>query len=406
MVPGTLRARAELGQPGRGVKGPGIRVVEGVPCRLAAMQRLGLLAPFALALGLSAAVPKESPAESAPSSSSESPASAPRLALLLTPPEGEETSLVFQAPGEQPLDEIVATLRHLRGASVKGALLPGTETVVVVADMESRRDPSWGAALLRLEAGREPLLLADRVYTSTRPLVLDDGRVLVQRGRPGAEPTDADRLRVDEITIDAIDPASGEAQVLHAFSGYIAFLAGALDREAFVYRVGPESADIIAIDVDSGQTRPLAPSVLPFARDFSVDAEGRALVFTERDERSSQVWVVDRIDLQTTARTRLVRGSRMALAPHAWPGGALAFNPDGEKGLTLLLPTGRFQTLRPLGDGVDLVRGFSPDARFAALAHTRPGELPVPFVLSLPTGQSLPVSFPEEMRVDIAGVLQ
>lgn len=379
------------------------------------MQRLGLIAPFALALGLALAIPKETRAPIAtafaaqatnPSAVAQSPA--PHVALLLTAPRGDETSLVFQQAGERlsPANP-VATLRHLPGGTVKGALMPGSRAVLAVADWESSRDPSWGAALVRVEEGKAPKVLADRVYTNTRPLILADGRVLVTRGRAGAEPKEMEnRLRVDAITIDEIDAASGTARTLHAYSGYLAFLAGALDREAFVYRVGPEGADVVAVDTTSGKVRVLAPSVLPFARDFSVDAETRSLLFTERDERSSQQWVVDRMDVTTGARTRLVVGQRMALVPHALPGGRVAFNPEGDKGLTLLLPNGRVLPLRPLGDGVDVMRGLSHDGQYAALLHTAPGQLAVPFVVALGTGRAVPVTVPKGMRVDIAGVVQ
>lgn len=378
-----------------------------------AMQRLGLVVPFALALGLAASAPMKAPAASAPldeePASSPNPLAAPPLvALLATAPSGDETQLFFQRPGEA-LSREVATLRHVQGGSVKGALLPGKRVVAAIADMEPRRDPSWGAWLLRLEEGQPPVTLADRVYTGTRPLVLDDGRVLVQRGRAGKEPTEEEgqrgRLRADEITIDAIDPVSGTARTLHAFTGYLAFLAGASGSEAFVYRVAPDHADIVAVDVNTGSSRALLPSILPFARDFSVDRESRSLVFTARDERSSETWVVDRLDLTTGARTRIARGLRMALVPHAWPGGQVAFNPNGDRGLTLLQKNGRMLPLRPLGDGVDVVRGLSPDARWAALLHTLPSELPVPFALSVETGQPIPIAAPQGMRVEIAGVL-
>lgn len=372
------------------------------------MRRLGFLVPFALALGLSAALPKEASLDTANVSAPAQTVAPPLVALLLTPPQGDATELVFQQAGETaPLAPAVATLRHVKGGTVKGALLSQGRTVVAIADVVPGRDPSWGASLFRLEEGSEPTLLVDRVYTSTRPLVLDDGRVLVQRGRAGDEPSaESDTLRIDEITIDAVDPVTGTATILHGYSGYLAFLAGALDREAFVYRVGPNGADLIALDIDTGAVRMLVPSILPFARDFSVDRHNRALVFTQRDQRSSQLWAVERLDLATGTRTQLATGRRMALVPHAWPDGRVAVNPEGERGLTLLSPQGRHSFLRPLGDGVDAVRDISADGKWAALLHTLPGQLPQPFVLSLDTETSLPLHVKEGVRVEIAGVLR
>lgn len=371
------------------------------------MRRIGLLAPFALAFGVSAAVPPEHTPDTSNAPPSQQQATAPSVALLLTPPQGETTELVFQQAGSNVSSPAAATLTHVRGGTVKGALLPQGRTVVAIADVEAARDPSWGAALFRLEEGREPTRLADRVYTSTRPLVLADGRVLVQRGRAGDEPSaESDSLRIDEITIDAVDSTSGSITTLHAYSGYLAFLAGALDREAFVYRVGPNGADLVAIDVTTGALRTLVPALLPFARDFSVDGENRAILFTQRDQRSSQVWAVERLDLATGTRTRLLTGPRMALVPHALPGGRVALNPEGERGLTILSPNGRFTSLRPLGDGVDVVRDVSPDGKWAALLHTLPGQLPRAFVLSLDSQQPLPLHVKEGVRVEIAGVLR
>lgn len=374
------------------------------------MRRLGLLVPFALALGLSAAVPREEPLDRAirtpPRSAQSQQAAAPFIALLLTPPQGDTTELVFQQPGANVAAPVAAILRHVTGGTVKGAVLPNGRTVVAIADVEPGRDPSWGAALYRLEEGREPVRLADRVYTSTRPLVLDDGRVVVQRGRAGSEPSpESDTLRVDEITVDVVDPLTGNVRTLHTYAGYIAFLAGALDREAFVYRVGPHGADIVAIDVNTGALRVLVPTLLPFARDFSVDRKNRALVFTQRDERSTRLWAVERLDLVTSARTRLATAPRMALVPHALPDGRIALNPEGERGLSFLLPNGRIQSLRPLGDGVDVLRDISPDGKWAALLHTLPSQLPKAFVLSLDTYETLPLHVKEGVRVEIAGVV-
>lgn len=384
------------------------------------MRRIGLLAPFALALGLGAALPKKptalpqpvaKPRVMAQPKAAPIPSAPPRIALLFTgAPEGDETTLVFQRPGEEPHQEGVTSFRHLPGGGVKGAVAHEGEVVFAIADVEKKRDPSWGAALFRLEAGREPITLADRVYTNTRPLVLEDGSVLVQRGREGEEPSEEEslegRLRVDAITIDRIDPLTGTSRTLHQFSGYIAFLAGALDNEALVYRVAPDNADIVAIDVNDGRVRALAPSILPFARDFSVDEANRSLFFTERDERNSQIWAVSRMNLATGARTRIVSGRRMALVPHAFPGGGVAFNPDGERGLTILQASGRVQSLRPLGDGVDTVRGLSRDGKWAAVMHSLPSQLPTPYLFSLETHQPVPISAPESARVDIAGFVR
>jgi hypothetical protein len=141
---------------------------------------------------------------------------------------------------------------------------------------------------------------------------------------------------------------------------------------------------------------------LPYARDFSIDATRGAVVMQERDEQDSRSWTIDRVDLATGARTRLHTSASMALAPFAWPGGGVAFNPEGRGGLAPLLH-GRALSRAPLGDGVDLVRAVSSDGAWVAALHTLPGKLPVPFAIDTRTGAAAPLAAPPGTRVEVAG---
>ncbi len=332
----------------------------------------------------------------------------PVVALLASKPLGTTTDLVLQPAGAATPAAAVATLSHVRGGEVRGAVLPGTGTVVVVADMESRHEPSWGAWLMRLEANAAPHKLVDRVYHATRPLVLADGRVFVERGRAGAEPTPEEakqgKLRVDELTIDEVDPQTGATRTVYAWSGYIAFLAGALDDELLVYRVTYHHADLVAVDAKSGAERVIAAEIPAFARDFSVDRQARALVYTNRDAASGQ-WAARRLDLASGALTTLATSPRMALSPHAWPGRGVVINPSGASGLVKLAGSGA-AIAAPYGSGVDSVRLVTPDGKWAAVVHEVPDHLPAPFVLSPETGQTIPVAFPPGKRVDVAGFVR
>lgn len=329
----------------------------------------------------------------------------PTVALLASEPGGTRTELILQPAGASAVARPAAVLEHVPGGEVRGRTLPGASAVVAVADMEPRSEPSWGAWLMRLEPGKSPIKLVDRVYHATRPLVLEDGRVFVARGRAGEEPAPADaragKLRVDALEIDEVEPRTGATRTVYTWNGYITFLAGALGRELIVYRVGFAHADLVAVDTESGAERVIAAQIPAFARDFSVDSAARALVYANRDPASG-AWVAERRDLVSGAVVRLSVSKQMSLVPHAWPGGGVVANQDGARGLSKLMGAGAAISA-PFGAGVDSVRALDRDGRWAALVHELPGRLPVPFVLSPETGQALPLAFPAGKRVDVAG---
>lgn len=334
----------------------------------------------------------------------------PTVALLATRPGAGYTSLVLVRAGESAAPAPVARFDHTDDAEVKGAILPGTSTVIAVADTVATRDLSFASSLFRVEPHRPAERLCDGVVYASRPLVTAAGRVFVSRGTAGPDPAlapqapSASKLagREDALSIDEIDPTTGSARTVHTFSGYLAFLAGEHEREILVYRIGAAGADLIGVDADTGKVRVIAPSLLPFARDFSVDAAKGAVVFQERDERDSGTWVVDRMDLATGARTRLASSKSMSLSPSVWPGGGVAYAPDSRGGLTLI---GR--DMKPIhgptGDGVDQVQAVSKEGAWVAALHTRPGQLPIAFAIESSVGRTLALAAPAGARVAIAG---
>lgn len=318
---------------------------------------------------------------------------APVAALLVTPVGSSETSLMLQPVGGARAPA-VASLRHVPDAEVRGALLPDGQRVVAVAQTDARKDPSWASSLFLLEAGKPAKLLADAVFHASRPLVLADGRVAVERGAAG--PGHVDAPRVDALRVDVVSPSTGATETVHSWSGLTTHLCGALDDEVFVYRVGPGGADLVAVDVDGdgdGAPRVLADSIPAFARDFSVDAATRALVYTNRDDAG---WRVVRLDLATLARTTVARADAVSVTPHVWRGGTVIVN-DGQGAVAL---DGSLQ--RPLGAGFDELRALG--AEHAAFLHRVPGRLPEPFVVDA-AGVATPLPRPAGARVEIAGLV-
>jgi hypothetical protein len=238
------------------------------------------------------------------------------------PTESEIRGVHLDAAGARA--RVWAKISHAPDAVVRGDVLSGGRAAVVVADAAGERG-DFGAELLRVADDGAVRRLARGVLHASRPLASADGRVYVERGVAGRWPTPEEasrgRLRVDELTIDAIDPDTGAARVLYGWSGYALHLSGELGGELVVYRVGPEGADLVAIDRASGASR-LVTTLLPFARDFTIDAARGAIVMSNRDEHDSRTWVVDRVDLATGARTRLER-AREELAPFVTPAGGL-----------------------------------------------------------------------------------
>lgn len=347
------------------------------------------------------AVPSTDSASKSASSGDGAARSAPEVALLVTQPGALHTSLYAARPGETAPRAPLATFTHLAGATVRAAMISGTEAIVATADTEDTRDLSFNASLYRVAPHAPPEVLCDGVVHASRPLVTADGRVLVSRGTPGPEPRSARLadMRVDALTIDEIDPYTGMLRTVHAASGYLAFLAGSYGREVIVYRVFPGGADIVGVDIDTREERTIVGSLPPFARDFSVDRTTGTLVYQGRHETDSHVWVIDRVDLVTLAHDRLTESPSMNMVPFAVPGGSVAYSPEGRGGLTILGEEARSL----FGPGADWVLAAAEEGQYLTGLHTEQGKLSVPFVVDVSTGEGMLLQAPSGARIAVAG---
>ncbi|MEW5739402.1 MAG: hypothetical protein AB1938_10775 [Myxococcota bacterium] len=322
-------------------------------------------------------------------------AAAPEVALLDSA--GDSTRLRFQPVGSTTLAPVAASLVHAEDSTVLGALLPGRKKVVLATAIVGRvRDESFAAGLFRLEAGVPSRLLVDRVAASTRPLVLENGRVFVQRGRPG-EVTGLGR--VDSLSIDEVDPDSGKTRTVYEARGFTTFLAGALGRELVVYEVGLEGARLLAVHVDVLSVRTVVASLPPLAFDFSVDAAGKRVVFT-LGQPGVERWRVVAVDLSSGALSSLAEGPSVALVPAVLPDGRVAFAKGEGQGLTLA--GGDARVLAPQGPGYERLRAVVRG--LAVGLHETPSGFPRLFTVSLGDGRSFATAFPAQTRLDVAGV--
>jgi hypothetical protein len=189
---------------------------------------------------------------------------------------------------------------HLPGATVRTARL-ATGALVAVADRANVFDRSWGSSLLLADAGRDPIELCDRVFYASRPLPLPSGEIVVERGAAGVERPG--RVRVDELTLDEVDPLTHATRTIYATTGFEAHLAALAGDEIIVYLVQPGVASLRAIDWRSGRERVIVASLPGYAHDFTV--ENGALLVYNRDDEHRERETLERIDLRNGNRTRL-----------------------------------------------------------------------------------------------------
>lgn len=189
---------------------------------------------------------------------------------------------------------------HLPDDEARWAALP-SGALVAVADRRNDFDRSWSASLL-LEGGNGTEL-CDRVFHASQPLVTRAGEIVVERGRAGA--IVPGRMRVDDLTLDVIDPRGRARTVFHTL-GFEAHLVGLSGDDVIIYLVQPEQASLRAVSLSSGVARVIVPSLAPYANDFAL--AGGAVELSNRDENDRHP-VRERIDLASGARTRLWDGA-------------------------------------------------------------------------------------------------
>jgi len=187
--------------------------------------------------------------------------------------------------------------------------------------------------------------------------------VYVERGSSGAAP--ASGARVDRLELAAVEPTTGDVRVLYTYSGCALHLAGELGPDLVVYRVAAAGgADVLLVGRASGRSR-LVASIVPMARDFTVDRERGALLYVNRDAKDAALWAVERLDLASGLVTRLATARDDAPAPYALPSSDPVWTAPGRRGLA----SARGEWLAPLGPGFDAVRATSPDGAWLAVLH-------------------------------------
>jgi hypothetical protein len=315
---------------------------------------------------------------------------------------------------------------HVHASARRGALLGGAsvargdEAALVVVDEPGDRRSGFRAALYRVDHGTATRLCGEVSRRST-PIVTRSGRVLIERGADGPDPTADEgqrlQLRLDDLRIDEIDPWTGTVTPRWSGRGYVASLAtafgldatGAGVEEIAVYFTSPSVSQIFALDPASGRTRPLARAVVPFARDFSWDATHARLIFADLSAKDATGSLVLALDPATAQLSTVLASSHDHPSPFALPSGDLAVTGSDELGLDVVLAGGRTRHVGPLGDGVDHVVAASPDARWVALRHTPKvgvrGEPPRTVALDVLSLRWLDLGLPASAEVEAIGFL-
>ena len=321
----------------------------------------------------------------------------PEVAIVVGDPQGVTSTVVaMTAAGKTRQLGIVS---HRDGAAIRAATT-GNGGVAVNADVSPGKDLSFVGGLFLVHEGEETRTLALDVVHASTPHVLGDGRILVSRGVPGPESPGV--ARADDLTVDAVDATTGEVATIASFHGYLLFIAGTLGDEVLLYRIGEGHADVIAVDVRTSKERTLIAEINPYARDFSVDAVTRTLVYSnhEAEPSASSEWFTERLDLASLKAERLEEGPSMEVTPHALPGGDVLLTLDAEKGASRL-SGGPLE----IGAGVSEIADIDPSAHFATGTVAMPGALGRPFVVDLSTGKTRPFPVPNEKRAIVAGFM-
>ncbi|MBL8910609.1 MAG: hypothetical protein JNM17_07900 [Archangium sp.] len=335
----------------------------------------------------------------------------PEVALLSS--SGSTGELRFQPIDAASPVAPVVRFSHAEGSPVLGTLLPSSRVVIATAVMKSEGDVSFASALLRLEAGRSARVLADQVVYGSRPLVTSEGRVFVSRGRAGNGRPDEARTksadesagRVDQLTVDEIDPRTAKTRTIHSTRGFFTFLVGALGREVVIYEVTPTGSRLIAVHADSLGVRVILENMkqLP-AHDFVVDAPRKRVLFTQLTASppnavapggfggSYAVREVINGELRT-----LATGPEITLLPAVRADGRVLISKG--QGLGLLSLDGS-EGLPAQGTGFERV---SEREGFLIDLHERPSDFPS--LLLFKGAQKYVVSTPADSRLDVAGVI-
>lgn len=260
----------------------------------------------------------------------------PRIAMLVTDvaPDGEQrrinTRLLIQRADASAPDK-VATLEHPAGSIVRGTMIPRTNRAAVSVDLDPAVGRTWSASLVLLEAiapgsraAAQPAPSVDHLYLGAAPVVLDDGRIIVQRGEAGASTAkdiDEQRTRVDRLLIDAVLP-DGSLKHLREYQGYIAHVAGAIGDTVIVYLVNESGAALVCLDVDAHAHTDRRVPVPAYASDFTPNRGRKTILFTSRAPERRR-WTLNEVG--ASCRPSELAVSAVPQVPSIWKGDSIAF---------------------------------------------------------------------------------
>jgi hypothetical protein len=321
-------------------------------------------------------------------------AAPPELALLSKPADGTTIEARWQSLEATSPAEPFARLEAHPDETFRGAALP-SGAVAVVRVPGPARDLSFAAVVSVVTPGLAERVLATQVVRASRPVVMGH-RLFVERGVAGPAPADG-TVRVDALEVTEVDVSTGRLRPVFTTRGFWTHLAGVFGRELVLYVAEPKGARLVAVHVDTLAVRPLR-ALPPLAHDFFVEAGAKAVLFAIADPGVER-WFVERVDLSSGATARLAEGDVPALLPTSLPGG-LAYAPGPGRGLSFL---GRDGVALPArGPGFERV-SFSFDGLVIG-RHEAPGALPRPFVVRARDGSEVPIAWPADVVVELAGV--
>jgi hypothetical protein len=282
------------------------------------------------------------------------------------------------ATSTQPVS--LGVISHVAGSALRGAVDPTALRVyVVAAETESRHGSTYNSALWRVQPGGVPTRLLGGITDASRPIVTRRANVLVQRGRDGEHPTVDDHIlheRIDDLTLDTLDPTNGTSRTLWNGRGLIAYPATALDGdEVLIYHVAATQASLFALNTVTAATRTLLPSMNTPARDFSYNASLGEITFARVSLRDAQQWEIVTVSARReTTRTQDIkirwRTTNDHLMPRVTRDSTVFFSLPEDRGLGLLLEGALMPSREaPMGNGTDEVLDESSDGRWLAVRH-------------------------------------
>lgn len=352
----------------------------------------------------------------------------PRIAMLVTdvPTEGTRarvnTRLLIQRADASAPDR-VATLEHPAGSVVRGTMIPHTSRAAVSVDLDPGVGRTWSASLVLLEAvppgsraAASPAPSLDRLYLGAAPVVLDDGRIIVQRGEAGQlteKDIDEERTRVDRLLIDAVLP-DGSLKHLRDYRGYIAHVTGAVASTVVVYVVGEAGAELVCLDADAAPSTDRRVRVPAYASDFTPNRNRGTILFTNRAPERGR-WTLNEVGA-SCQHTELAT-SLVPQVPSVWKG-SIAFARQAGQLEVLDAPPGatprsapRSLAVAPSLPGSRLTRltSMSPDQSWGlGLEYTELGARAVAVYARGADGDiqgTVPIASPASTRVEMLEVV-